>query len=125
MYRKLLSLFSLFVVPATVLMISPSAQAGPANPEEVVHMRAGQHKVEGVVTGIKSGLYTVKMSTGATFTLAESAAVPYSRDLPKVGDEITLWVDEGIMVMDVRPNGQPGKTPTRGEVIDLQTGVRR
>ena len=125
MYGQIFSLFSLFVVPATVLVMSPSAQADPATAEEVVHMRAGQQKVEGVVTGVKSGHYTVKMSTGATFTLAESAAVPYSRDLPRVGDEITLWVDEGIMVMDVRPNGQPGKTPTRGEVIDLHTGERR
>ena len=57
MYRKLFSLFSLFVVPATVLMISPSAQGGPANPEEVVYMRAGQQQVEGVVTEVKSGLY--------------------------------------------------------------------
>jgi hypothetical protein len=124
MYRKLLSLFSLFVVPAIVLMIAPSAQASPANPEEVVHMRAGQQKVEGVVTEIKSGLYTVKMSTGATFTLAMEATVPYRRDLPKVGDQISLWVNEGIVVMDVRPNGRHGKTPTMGEVIELHKDMR-
>ena len=30
-------------------------------------------------------------------------------DVPKVGDEMTLWVNEGNMVMDARPKGQPGK----------------
>jgi hypothetical protein len=111
MYRKLFSLFSLFVIPAAVLMTPLGAQADPANPEEVAHMKAGHKKVEGVVSEVKSGLYTVKTSTGATLTLAESAAVRYGRDLPKVGDEMTLWVNEGNMVMDARPKGQAGKTP--------------
>ena len=43
--------------------------------------------------------------------MAESGAVRDGRDLPKVGDEMTLWVNEGNMVMDARPKGQPGKAP--------------
>ena len=74
-------------------------------------MKAGHQKVEGVVTDVKSGLYTVKTSTGATLTLTESAAVCQGRDIPKVGDEMTLWVNEGNMVMDARPKGQPGMRP--------------
>ena len=111
MSRKLFSLFSLFVIPAAVLMLPLNAQADPADPEEVAHMKAGHKKVDGVVSEVKSGLYTVKTSTGATLTLAESAAIRDGRDLPKVGDAMTLWVNEGNMVMDARPKGQPGKAP--------------
>ena len=38
-------------------------------------MKSGHQKVEGVVIEMKSGLYTVKTSTGATLTLAEAAAI--------------------------------------------------
>ena len=111
MLRKILSLFSLFVIPAAVLMIPLDAQSDPADPEEVAHMKAGHKKVEGVVTEVKSGLYTVKSPTGATLTLTEAAAVRNGHSAPKVGDEMTLWVNEGNMVMDARPKGQPGKGP--------------
>ncbi|MEO7860192.1 MAG: hypothetical protein ABIU05_07060 [Nitrospirales bacterium] len=86
------------------------AQAEPADPEEVAHMKAGHQKVEGV-SEVRSGLYTVKTSTGATLTLAEWAAVREGHELPKLCDEMTLWVNEGNMVMDARPKGQPGKVP--------------
>ncbi len=111
MHRKLFSLFLLFLIPAAVLMVPLNAQADPADPEEVAHMKAGHKKVDGVVSEVKSGLYTVKTSAGATLTLAESAAIRDGRDLPKVGDAMTLWVNEGNMVMDARPKGQPGKAP--------------
>ena len=111
MYGKLFSFFSLFVISAAVLMIPLGAQADPPDPEEIAHMKAGHKKVEGVVIDVKSGLYTVKTPSGATLTLAEAAAVRYGRDVPKVGDAMTLWVNEGNMVMDARPKGQPGKAP--------------
>lgn len=72
MYPKLCSLFSLFVISATVLMTPLGAQADSANPEEVAHMKAGHKKVEVVVSEVKSGLYIVKTPTGATLTLVES-----------------------------------------------------
>jgi hypothetical protein len=111
MLRKIFSLFPLFVIPAVLLMFPLNAQSDPADLEEVAHMKAGHQKVEGVVTEVKSGLYTVKTSTGATLTLAESAVFRQGRAVPKVGDEMTLWVNEGNMVMDARPKGQPGKRP--------------
>jgi hypothetical protein len=111
MLRKIFSLFSLFVIPVAVLLIPLDAQSDPADPEEVAHMKAGHQKVEGVVTEVKSGLYTVKTPTGATLTLTEAAAFRQGRDVPKVGDEMTLWVNEGNMVMDARLKGQPGKAP--------------
>ena len=111
MLHIIFSIFSLFIIPAIVLMTPLVAHSDPASLEEVAHMKAGHQKVEGVVSEVKSGLYTVKTSTGATLTLTESAAVRQGRDVPKVGDEMTLWVNEGNMVMDARLKGEPGKAP--------------
>ncbi|MDO8630974.1 MAG: hypothetical protein Q7R41_10825 [Phycisphaerales bacterium] len=94
-----------------MLMIPVDAQSDTADPDEVAHMKAGHKKVEGVVTDVKSGLYTVTTPTGATLTLSEEAAVRHGHGAPKVGDKMTLWVNEGNMVMDARPKGQPGKPP--------------
>jgi hypothetical protein len=111
MLRKLLSLFSLFLIPAAVLMIPLSAQADPADPEEIAHMKAGHKKVEGVVSEVKSGLYTVKTPTGTTYALTESAAVRHGHGVPKVGDEMILWVNEGNMVMNANLKGMSDKAP--------------
>jgi hypothetical protein len=111
MFHKIFSVCSLFIIPAVMLMAPLTAQADPADPEDVAHMKAGHKKVEGVVTEVKSGLITVKTPTGATLTLTENTAARIGRAVPKVGDEMTLWVNEGNMVMDARPKGQPGKAP--------------
>jgi hypothetical protein len=111
MLRKIFVIFSVLFIPAIVLMNPLTAQSDPANPEEIAHMKAGHKKVEGVVTEMKSGLYTVKTTTGATLTLTEATAFRQGQAVPKVGDEVTLWVNEGNMVMDARPKGQPGKGP--------------
>ncbi|MEI8015145.1 MAG: hypothetical protein WCH20_09945 [Nitrospira sp.] len=111
MLPKIFSIFSFFIIPAAVLMIPLEAQSDPANLEEVAHMKAGHKKVEGVVTEMKSGLIIVKSSTGATLTLTEAAAFRQGKAVPKVGDEMTLWVNEGNMVMAAHPKGQPDKAP--------------
>jgi len=107
MIRRTFSLLSLLALPIAVLLISVNAQSDPADPEEVAHMKAGHKKVEGVVSEMKSGLYTVKTPTGATLTLTEAAAVRHGHGVPKVGDEMTLWVNEGNMVIDAHMKGQP------------------
>ena len=73
----------------------------------------------------KSGLYTVKTSTGATLTLAKTAALRNGYTAPKVGDEMTLWVNEGNMVMDAHPKGQPGKAPRfiTGTLASINNGA--
>ena len=109
MLCKIFSIFSLFILSAAMLMSPLEAQSDPADPEEVAHMKAGHKKVEGVVTELKSGLIIVKSSTGASLTLTENTAARLSKPVPKVGDEMTLWVNEGNMVMDARPKGQPYK----------------
>ena len=124
MYTKLFSFFALFVLPAAVLMNPLGAQAEQADPEEVAHIKAGHKKVEGVVSQLKSGLYTVKTSTGSTYTLAESMAVRYGRDNPKVGDEMTLWVNEGNIVIDANIKGAPHMAPrfTSGTLRSIDYG---
>lgn len=124
MLHKIFSIFSLFIIPAAVLMTPLEAQAEPADPEEVAHMKAGHKKVEGVVTEVRSGLYTVKTSTGSTLTLTESAAFREGHGVPKVGDKMTLWVNEGNMVMDARPKGQPGPAPRfiTGKLSSIDNG---
>jgi len=111
MLRKIFVIFSVLFIPVVVLMTPLAAQSDPANPEAIAHMKAGHKKVEWVVTEVKSGLYTVKTTTGATLTLTEATVFRQGQAVPKVGDEMTLWVNEGNMVMDARPKGQPGKGP--------------
>jgi len=100
-------LFSLFALLVTVMLTPLNAQSDSADPEEVAHMKSGHKKVEAVVIDMKSGLYTVKTSTGATLTLTENAAIRDGHGVPKVGDEMTLWVNEGNMVMDAHRKGHP------------------
>jgi hypothetical protein len=124
MLRKIFSIFSLFIIPAVVLMTPLLAQSDPADPEEVTHMKAGHKKVEGVVTELKSGLIIVKSSTGGTLTLTEKTADRLGKPVPKVGDEMTLWINEGNMVMAAHPKGQPGK-PSRfisGTLASIDNG---
>jgi hypothetical protein len=124
MLHKIFSIFSVFIIPVVMLMAPLAAQADPADPEEVAHMKAGHKKVEGVVTELKSGLIIVKSSTGATLTLTEAAAFRQGKPVPKVGDELTLWVNEGNMVMAADLKGQPGK-PSRfisGTLASIDNG---
>ncbi len=109
MLCKIFSIFSLFILSAAMLMSPLEAQSDPADPEDVAHMKVGHKKVEGMVTEVKSGLIIVKSSTGASLTLTENTAARLGKSVPKVGDEMTLWVNEGNMVMDARPKGQPYK----------------
>jgi len=107
--RKICSIVSPFALAVVVVMAPLNAQSDPADPEEVAHMKAGHKKVDGVVTDIKSGLYTVKTPTGATLTLAEAAAIRHGHGVPKLGDEMTLWVNEGNMVIDAHMKGHSDK----------------
>ena len=124
MRRKISSILWLFILLAAVPMNPLAAQSDPADPEEVARIKLGHQKVDGVVIEIKSGLYTVKTPTGATLTLAEAAAVRHGQHIPKVGDELTLWVNEGNMVIDIRPKGQPGKAPRfiAGTLVSIDNG---
>lgn len=111
MRHKIFSILSLLIMPTVLLTTPLVVRSNPTDLDEVAHMKAGHQKVEGVVSEVKSGLYIVKTATGATLTLTESAAVREGRHAPKVGDELTLWVNEGNMVIDVHPKGHSSKAP--------------
>ncbi|MGH7232048.1 MAG: hypothetical protein ACREJU_11920 [Nitrospiraceae bacterium] len=92
------------VLPALIgmLFIMPVS----ANAEAEEH---GQHhmKVTGVVTAEKSGLLTIKTPAG-TLTTTANSALRHGHAVPKVGDEMTIWVNENNTVIDVHPKGQKG-----------------
>jgi len=121
---SLLSSFSLLVLPLAVLMHHSDAQAGPPDPNEIAHIKFGHTKVEGVVTQIKSGLYTVRTANGTNYTLAESVAVRYGRDVPKVGDEMVLWINEGNDIMNAGKKGVRDLNPhfMYGKLVSIDYG---
>jgi hypothetical protein len=109
MHQKVSSLiwsFLLFVLPVAIPMNHLDAHADSPDPDEIAHMKFGHTKVEGVVTQLKSGLYTVRTSAGTNYNLAESVAVRYGLDVIKVGDEMILYINEGNNVMDARKKGR-------------------
>jgi hypothetical protein len=107
MFRKMFSIFTLFILPIVVLITPLVARSNPVDLEKVAHMKAGHQKVEGVVSEVKSGLYSVKISTGAMITLTEAAAVREGHRATKVGNELTFWVNEGNRGLFIQTVAQP------------------
>lgn len=103
-------LYVLMVVAVTMsaFLMMPLKASSDTSAQDEAHMKAGHQKVEGVVTDVKSGLYTVKTPTG-TVTLSEKSSSRHGHGVPKVGDEMTLWLNESNMVIDAHPKGQAGK----------------
>ena len=104
--RKMIA-YSLPVLTAGLFLMPVDAMAEAKSAQDDVHLKAGHKKVEGVVSDIKSGIYTVKTETG-TYTLSEAASSRHGHG-PKVGDEMVLWVNENNMVIDAHPKGQTAK----------------
>ena len=102
MLRKII-FFSLSVFAAGVLLMPLDAVSETTDPD-AAHLKAGHKKVEGVVTDIKSGIYTVKTES-STYTLSETASIRHGH-APKVGDKLILWVSENNMVIDAHPKEQ-------------------
>lgn len=101
--------FSLPLLTACLFLMPVDAIADAKADPDDVHLKAGHKKVEGVVSDIKSGIYTVKTETGS-YTLSEAAAGRHGHGGAKVGDEMVLWVNENNMVIDAHPKGQAAKT---------------
>ena len=118
-YASIVALLAL----AVLVDISPRiAHANPADLEEIAHMKARQ-TVEGVGTHMRSGLYTIRSATGTNYTLAESSAVRYSRNVPKVGDEMILWINAGNHILDANKKGS-NLSPrfTSGTLVSINYG---
>jgi hypothetical protein len=122
--KKYVSIVSLLPLSAIVGMSPLDAQANPAESEAVTHMKAEKTKAEGVVTRMKSGLYTVRTATGTNYTLAESSAVRYGREVPKVGDEMILWINDANDILDASKKGANNLSPRfmSGKCVSVNYG---
>jgi hypothetical protein len=122
MYGKCVSFLPLVVV-SVIGVNTLDAKANPADLTEIAYLEAVHQKVEGVVTDLKSGLYTVKTSTGTKYKLPESAEVRYGRDVPKIGNEMILLLNEGNLVMDASRKGTSIKTHfVSGNLVSINYG---
>ncbi len=77
---------------------------GYADSKSVSH---GHKQVTGVVTTEKGGVLTVKTPTG-DYSLTENASHRHGHAVPKVGDEVTLVLDENNAVIEAHPKGEEG-----------------
>jgi|SRR5678815_3508996 hypothetical protein len=124
MKNKGLSIAPLFALSALITMSPLDARSNPANSEEIADMKARQTMVEGMVTQLKSGLYTARTTTGTNYTLAESVTVRYGRDVPKVGDEMVLWINEYNDVLEASKKGANNFSPRflSGKLVAINYG---
>jgi len=89
------------------------------------HARMGHQIVSGVVKEVKSDVYTVQTPT-ATMTLNQNQADRHGHGVPKVGDELTLLINENNAVIDVHPKGQEGRHEfVSGKLIRLDRMDKR
>jgi hypothetical protein len=65
--------------------------------------------VSGVVLAERSGLLTVKTETGTQVSISASASSRHGHRIPKVGEDVTLTMDENHTVIDVHPKGEEGQ----------------
>ncbi|HKY71286.1 MAG TPA: hypothetical protein VJL88_05155 [Nitrospira sp.] len=72
--------------------------------------KTGEHhrSISGVVVAEKSGLITVKTPDGSTMSVTPKASERHGHAAPKVGDEVTLIVNENNNVIDVHAKGAEG-----------------
>jgi hypothetical protein len=72
--------------------------------------KTGEHHrtVDGVVTAEKSGLLTVKLGDGSTISVTTKASERHGHAVPKVGQEVTLTLNENNNVIDVHLKGAGG-----------------
>lgn len=72
--------------------------------------KTGEHHrtINGIVTAEKSGLLTVKTSDGSTMSVTQKASERHGHAVPKVGQEVTLILNENNNVIDVHLKGAEG-----------------
>lgn len=84
--------------------------AGVADTGLVPGPAGSKHRVVGgVVTDDRSGVLSVKTSEGTTMTLAPNAARRHGHAPFKVGDEVTLVLNENNVVIDAHQKGKEGE----------------
>lgn len=104
MKRTLLHLPCIFVSAVMALFLMAPV-AGQADSKSI---SKGHKEITGVVTAEKGGILTVETSTGS-YSLTETAARQHGHAVPKVGDEVTLVLDENNIVIEAHPKGEMGE----------------
>ena len=94
----------MMMLSAVMGMVFLMSGIGHADSKGVSH---GHKQVTGVVTTEKGGILTVKTATG-NYTLTENASHRHGHAVPKVGDEVTLVLDENNAVIEAHPKGEEG-----------------
>ncbi|BCA54032.1 hypothetical protein W02_11720 [Nitrospira sp. KM1] len=98
-----------------VLLLLLAPHAGAAEPKT----QSAHRSLQGMVVE-KGGALAVKVPDGTTYQLNENRAHRHGHDLPKVGDEVTVIIDENNMVLEVHPPGTRGAHRyITGEVISI------
>ncbi len=110
-----MSKFLLHAIVALALIASIGQFAGADETSSKSHH---QH-LPGVVID-KGGTLAVKVPNGTTYQLNENRSERHGHAVPKVGDEVTVVVDENNMVLEVHPKGTEGKHRfVTGEVVSI------
>ena len=99
-------LLSIIATAAWLVLLSSSAMAdmGQEGAKTGKHHRT----IDGVVTAEKSGLITVKTSDGSTMSVTQKASEQHGHTVPKVGQEVTLILNENNNVIDMHLKGAEG-----------------
>ena len=106
-------------------LIAPAVLRAQIAEQAEDHAKMGHKIVSGVVKDVKSDVYTVTTPTGM-LTLNQNAADRHGHGVPKVGDELTLLVDENNAVIDAHPKGKEGKHEfVTGKLIRLDRMDKR
>jgi hypothetical protein len=94
------------IAAAFVLFLAGTVLADTAQDR----VKTGEHHqaITGVVVAAKSGLLTVKTSDGASMSVTEKAVERHGHAVPKVGEEVTLILNENNNVIDVHLKGAEG-----------------
>ena len=94
-------------------LLAPSR--GWAEPSAV----APHHSLQGTVVE-KGGSLAVKVPDGTTYQLNENRALRHGHEVPKVGDEVTVVIDDNNMVLEVHPkNTQGSHRFVTGKIVSM------
>lgn len=98
------------VIGAAIVILSLSAGAALADSGHTAGPAGSRHRVvTGTVTEDRSGVLSVKTKEGTTMTLAPAASRRHGHGVPKVGEEVTMVLNENNQIIDVHPKGQEGQ----------------